>query len=143
MRGILASPWLRRGIRLSLLVGFVGAAWHARTVWDRYRDDVDRSIKSEVTYRCAAGLSDDQLRPHMNEFGNINVKTLCITVDDFFVSLDELEQVRDGTLKFEPYWQPFDWPGTVIVGLLWSLATILATIAVLGVAGMARWVWGQ
>ncbi|MBB3545178.1 MULTISPECIES: hypothetical protein [unclassified Rhizobium] len=78
---------------------------HAWTVWNRFRDAYDRSIKKEVTYRCAAHLSDAQLRPYMNEMGNINVQKLCLTTDDSYVAPYELQAVRDGTMDFKPYAQ--------------------------------------
>lgn len=143
MRAIFASPWFGRGMRLSVVVGLAGGGWHAWSVWERYQEDLTRSINSELTYRCAARLSEEQLRPHMNAVGNINVRTLCLTRDDFYVSLPELEEVRKDTMKFEPIWKPFDWPGTAIVGAMWTVGTILATIALLGVAATFRWVWGR
>lgn len=143
MRRIFTSPWFSRGMRLSVVVGFIAAGWYAWTVWELYSDDLDRSIKSELTYECAARMGEDELAPYTNEFGNINVKTLCVTQDDFFVSPDELEAVRNGTMEFGPIWEPFDWPGTAITGVFWAVLTMLATVAGLGVVSMARWVWGR
>lgn len=140
---IFRSPWFWRGLRLSVPIGLLAAGWHAWGVFDRYSDDLDRSIKSELTYKCAARLREDMLKPYMNEYGNINVRKLCLTEDDFFVAPYELEAVRDGTMKFEPTWQPFDWPGTVIVGLIWAIGTILATIGALGAVAVTRWVRGK
>ncbi|WP_457300186.1 hypothetical protein [Phyllobacterium sp. P5_D12] len=143
MREIFRSPWFGRGLRLAVVVGLLAAGWHAWGVWDRFGDDRQTSIQRELTYECAARLPEDALKQHVNEFGNINVKTLCFTEDDFFVAPFELEMVRNGTLKFETPGKPFDWAGTVIVGLLWAVSTVLFTIAVLSVVSMVRWVWGE
>lgn len=140
MRG---GPWFWRGMRLSVVVGLVAAGWHAWSVWERYRSDVDSSVRREITYRCAARQSEETLKPRMNEMGNINVNKLCTAGDDFFVSLAELEKVRDGTMDFGPYSRPVDWPGTAITGIFWTLATIITTIALVGFIQMIRWVWGK
>ncbi len=143
MRSVIGSRWMKRGLRLSIVVGFAAAALNAWTVWDRYRVAYDRSIKSELTYQCAARLSEQTLKPYMNEMGNINVRKLCLTDDDFYVSPHELQAVRDGTMEFKPYESPFDWPGSAIVGVLWALATILGTVAILGTIALGKWVWGR
>jgi len=117
---VFGSRWMKRGLRLSVVVGLAGAALHAWTVWDRFRDAYDRSIKNEVTYRCAARLDEATLKPYMNEMGNINVKKVCLTTEDFYVAPYELQAVREGKMDFKPYDQPFDWPGTAIAGVLWA-----------------------
>lgn len=135
--------WFGRGVRLSLLVGLTAAGWHVWSVWKRYSDDQEQWFKSQLTYECAARLTEDQLRPYMNEFGNINVKTLCFTDGDFFVAPYELEAVRAGTMKFETSWRPTDWDGAAITGIIWAVGTLLATLSVLCALGIARWVWGK
>src|SRR5262249_18365402 len=125
------------------ILGLVAAGFHAWSVWKRYNDDREAWFKRKLTYECAARLSDNELKPFMNEYGNINVRRLCITNDDFFVSLDELDAVRTGTMKFETGWEPFDWLGTIIMGLLWAIATVLLTVGVLIIVNLGRWVWGK
>jgi hypothetical protein len=142
MHSIFASPWLRRGLRLSLVVGIVAAAWHAWSVFKRYDDDRAEQFRSRLTYECAARQSEDELNRRMNGVGNINVNGLCAD-RDFFVSPQELAEVRNGTMEYVTMWQPFDWPGTITVGILWAVGTILATVAALSSVGMARWVWGR
>ena len=88
-------------------------------------------------------MTDAQLKPYINELGNINLKSLCLTGEDFFVAPYELDEVRNGTMKFKPIWEPYEWPGTAIVGLLWMIGTILATTAALAAVGLVRWVWGR
>jgi hypothetical protein len=140
---IFKSSWFARGLRLSVLVGLAAAGWHAWTVWQRYNDDVDFWIREKLTYECAARLTEEQLRPYMNEFGNVNVKALCFTDRDFFVAPYELEAVRAGTMKFETSWRPTDWPGAAITGIIWAVGTILATVAALSAVAAVKWVWGN
>ncbi|TIT00219.1 MAG: hypothetical protein E5W72_13190 [Mesorhizobium sp.] len=142
MRSIFVLSWFKRGLRLSLVVGLAAAAWHAWAVFKRYDNARFEQFQSRLTYECAARQSEDELNRRMNGVGNINVNGLC-SDRDFFVSPYELAQVRKGTMKFETTWKPFDWAGTAIAGILWTVGTILATLAVLGAVGLARWVWGR
>ncbi|MEK1853511.1 MAG: hypothetical protein AAAC48_17005, partial [Phyllobacterium sp.] len=114
VRTIFRSPWFGRGLRLAVIIGLVAAAWHAWGVWKRFSDDSQTSIKRELTYECAARLPEDALNQHVNEFGNINVKTLCFTEGDFFVAPYELEAVRNGTMNSRRY-------GNRSIGLALSL----------------------
>lgn len=135
--------WFARGLRLSLPVGLIAAGWHAWTVFERYSNDRDHWIRIELTYHCAAASSDDVLKAHMNEYGNYNVKSICLTDDDFIVAPYEIEAVRQGTMKFKTSFEPFDWLGTAIAGLLWGLGTIFVTVAAFCVRAVAQWVWGK
>jgi hypothetical protein len=142
MRSLFTSPWLSRGLRLSLVVGLAAAGWHAWVVFKRYDDAQREEYLSRLTYKCVARQGDEELNQRMNEFGTINVNGLC-SDRDFYVAPYELAEVRAGTMNFETAWKPFDWPGTVIVGVLWAVGTILVTVAALSAVGMARWVWGR
>lgn len=143
MRRVFGSIWMKRAFRLSIVVGFAGAAWHTWVVWERYNVALSSSIKMEATYRCAARLSEETLKRYTNEMGNINVRRPCLTEADFYVAPYELEAVREGTMEFRSYHEPFDWPGAAIVGVLWAMATIFITFAVLSAIELARWVWGS
>lgn len=135
--------WFRRGLRVALVIGVIAAGWHSWTVLDRYLDDQNALAKSELTYRCAARLSEDVLASRMNEFGNINVRDVCFTDRDFYVAKYELEAVRAGTMKFETAWKPVDWQGALIVGAIWAMSAVLLTLGLLGAIFVGRWVWGR
>lgn len=134
--------WFLRGLRLAVLVGVAAAGWHAWGVYSRYLDDLTRTAEMQLGYECAARESDEFLRARTNEFGNINIKDICFTGRDFWVSPREISDVRSGSMKFEPSFRPFDLPNSLVVGTLWGLATVLATLACLGTIRLTRWVWG-
>lgn len=134
--------WLMRGLRLSILIGLIASAWHAWGVYSRYLEDVERWAQVLRAYECAAGKSDEFLTSRPNEFGNINVREFCFTGRDFWVSPKEISEVRSGSMKFETMFRPFELPNTFVVGALWALATMLATLACLVAIRLTRWVWG-
>lgn len=93
-------------------------------------------------YECAASLKDDDLKMRVNEFGTINVKGVCsFDGEDHWVSLSEIADVRNGSMKFETWRKPFDKEGTFVVGIMGVLGTILATLVVLGGVRLVQWVW--
>lgn len=139
---IFASPWITRGLRLSLVAGIGSAAWHSWTVFSRYDDDRRNWAQEQLTYECAARFSDGELNKHMNEMGNINVKGLCLTDRDFWVAPYEIVDVRKGTMKFETSWEPFDGLGTLFAAIFGAVSTILVTVAILCAISLVRWVWG-
>ncbi|BCG73414.1 hypothetical protein MesoLj113a_45720 [Mesorhizobium sp. 113-1-2] len=135
--------WFWRGVRIAPVVGVIAAGWYSWTVMDRFQKERVDNVKLSVTYDCVANLSPEVIKQYTNPYGNINVKDLCLTGTDFFVSPDEVARARAGTLKLGTYWEPFDGQGTVITGTIWAVLTILATSVLLGITFVGRWVWGR
>lgn len=142
MPGIFASPWFGRGMRLSVVVGLVAAGWHAWTVFQRYNADATGWAETRFAYECAARLPTETLWPDSTDTANKNIRGYC-SDRDFYVSMGELQMVREGTLKFEALSKPTDWEGAAFVGALWMAATMLATILILSLFALVRWVWGK
>ncbi|WP_192384064.1 hypothetical protein [Mesorhizobium silamurunense] len=124
------------------IVGVIAAGWHSWIVLQQWQADRQAQYVEQFNYECAARLPVADLRARMNEFGNINIKDLCLTGRDFFVSEPELERVRAGTMKFETTYHPFDVQGALIIGGFWAVLTALAALALLGVTFLGQWVWG-
>ena len=126
-----------------MLVGMGAAVMNGWQSLQRYNDDRDRLLQMRFTYECAALQTEEILRPYANEFGNINVRYLCFTQDDFYVAPYELEAVRKGEMKFESAWKPF-YPGQIVAsGLFWAVGSVLFAIGGLSMVALARWVWGR
>lgn len=141
--GIFASPWFARGLRLSLVVGVLSAAWYSWTVFSQYAADRDEWLKMRFVHECAARVSDGDLKKHMNSFGNINVKGVFCADRDFWVSPQEIMEVRNGTAEFKTAYQPLDGVGAAWAAVIGIVGTILATVAALSVVKMVQWVWGK
>lgn len=139
------SLWIARGLRLSIVVGILTAAWHSWGVFSRYQEEELRWFKIREIYECAARLKDDDLKAmSQSAFHTINMKGVCsFDGEDHWVSLGEIAEVRNGTMKFETFQKPFDRQGTFIVGIIGALTTMLATVAVLAAILLVRWVWGK
>ncbi|TJV39137.1 MAG: hypothetical protein E5Y02_26875 [Mesorhizobium sp.] len=135
--------WLSRGLRAAPVVGIIAAGWHSWDVMQRFQKDSGDTFKQELTYRCAARLPDDYLKSQQNEMGTINVRTACLVDRDFWVSMDEIAKVRAGTLKFEPYYKPYDAYGSLLIGVFWTVLAALATLGCLALTFVAHWVWGR
>lgn len=138
----LYQKWFLRGLRFAPVVGLVAAGWHSRDVLNRYQTDATSQLSMGLTYECAARQSDEQLAARQNPLGNINVRDLCLTGRDFYVSWPEMQAMRAGTLKFETTFRPFDWQGSAVIGIAWSLLAVIVTLGVLFAIAIARWVWG-
>lgn len=135
--------WGLRGVRLSLLVGLLCSVFQVWNDFSLYRADVDRVVKSELGYECAARLTDDVLKHNQNEFGNINVRKFGCADNDFYVSLKEIQDVRSGTMKFAPYTSPFN-PGEVVIAAVTGVVvTLLFAGGAIGLLKVMRWVWGR
>ena len=135
--------WLLRGARLGLLVGLLAGGKQAWDDFSIYQEDLRRNVNTQLTYECAAHFADDILRQNRNEFGNVNVRKLGCTADDFYVSLKEIADVRSGAMKFAPYWKPFYPLSVLIASILGVLATLLlTTVAVVLLKGL-QWAWGR
>lgn len=138
----LYRKWFLRGLRLALVAGLMGAGWHSWDVLDRYSADAATQSSMKLAYECAARQSDEQLASRQNPVGNINVRDLCLTGRDFYVSWPEMQAMRAGTMKFETTLRPFDWQGSAIIGIAWTLIMALMSLGVLFAITVARWVWG-
>ncbi|MBB6465583.1 hypothetical protein HNQ96_001441 [Aminobacter lissarensis] len=134
--------WLFRGLRLAVLVGITAAGWHAWTVFSHHIDGNREMGLMQIGYECAARQSDEFLSTRQNEMGNINIRNFCSTGRDFWVSMQEVADVRAGTMSLETERPAYDLPNTLVVGALWGLATLLATLACLAAIRLTRWVWG-
>ncbi len=141
---VVYSLWLARGFRLAIVVGLLTAAWHSWGVFSRYEAEQASWLKTRLLYECAARLKDDDLKARATVFGTVNMKGVCsFDGEDRWVSLSEIADVRNGTMKFETSWKPFDKEGTFVTGVIGMLGTIFATLVVLGAVRLVQWVWGK
>jgi hypothetical protein len=137
------QSWFRRGLRLSLIVGIVSAAWHSWAVFSHYAADRDKGLEMRFVYGCAARVSDDDLNKHVNSFGNVNAKDIFCNDRDFWISPEEIAEVRNGTAEFETSYPAFDGVGAAWAALIGVVGTILATLVAFSILKMVRWVWGS
>ncbi|WP_313199991.1 hypothetical protein [Rhizobium sp.] len=135
--------WFMRGVRLSVLAALLAGGGQAWKDFQAYDADLTRTMRSERGYSCAAGLPDETLKERQNEFGTINVRSLGCSSDDFYVSLDEVDDVRKGRMEFTPYLSPIN-PTNVVMASLFALFAVvfLSGLAITAVKALV-WVWGR
>lgn len=132
-----------RGVRLSVLAALLAGGSQAWRDFKAYDADLTRTMRSERGYTCAAGLPDQALRERQNELGTINVRSFGCSSDDFYVSLDEVDDVRKGKMEFAPYLSPI-YPTNVVMASLFALFAVvfLSGLVITAVKALV-WVWGR
>lgn len=135
--------WFFRGLRFSLLVGVAMSGLKVWQDYSRYQVDVKSSQEIERGYQCAAGLKDLTLLAAENSCGAIDVSRFGCADRVFFVRMDEIKEVRSGTMTFVVYSKPFNTDAAIISFLAGILITVIATGMALGAINLARWVWGM
>lgn len=134
--------WFLRGLRLSL---FIGVAMSGLKVWQDYSNyqvDVKISQETERGYQCAARLEDAVLLAAENAYGAINVRQFGCSDRAFFVRMDEIKEVRSGTMTFSVYSRPFNIDAAIFSFFAGMLISVIVTGTALGTVNLARWIWG-
>lgn len=108
-----------------------------------YRDFQSRELESKQGYECAARLSDQALVANLNELGTIDVRPLQCSKRDFFVSMEEIKEVRRGSMDFSFGYPSFYAEATGVAGLLGFVLSALVVGLALCIVAVFRWVWGN
>lgn len=136
-----AKRWFVRSAKLALVVGVAGAGYDAWTRFSEYGESRASAMRSELGYRCAASLSDDTLSKGNTNGYTIDISNLGCASRPFFVSMQEVRDVRAGKMTFEPYGTPFDWRLSTIAGIAFALMAIMATSTCILLVATVLWVW--
>lgn len=136
-----AKRWFTRSVKLALVVGFLGLGYDAWTRFSRYEENRATMLKSEIGYRCAAALSDDTLSNGLKNGYTIDISSLGCTSTPFFVSMQEVWDMRAGKLTFEPYGTPFEWQSSILAAAAWAILSMMVTTSFIAAVAIARWVW--
>lgn len=134
--------WFFRGLRLSVMVALLFAGIDAYGSHQLYQAELSNKFESEMGYKCAARIDDAALLQAANEYGNINIKQFSCTGHDFYVSMQEVADVRSGKLPFTVYSKPFYADRTAAAGVAGFVVSTLVVSLLLGSIAAARWIWG-
>ncbi|MBB5539535.1 hypothetical protein [Rhizobium giardinii] len=96
-----------------------------------------------MVYECAARIDNTALMKHANEYGNINVRGLFCSDQDFLVSMAELADVRSGTMSFETIYHPYDSLGTLMAFFVATAGTLLLAGVCFGALLITRWIGAE
>ena len=129
---------LRLSVVAAIVAGLVEAyRQNAANIAER-----DRRYELRRGYECAATKRNEDLLKAQSVYGTINMKGapfFCST-SDFWVGLDEVERVRQGTLTFEPVLdQRWSWEQLAVATLLGFLGTNLLGGLIAGTWIVCRW----
>jgi len=129
--------------RLSI-VGAIGASGIA--LWRGYVaaiDLTDNVATATRSYECAARVNDARLIEAQNAFGNINIgkAPFWCSSRDFYVSMPELQSVREGTFRYRS--DPInyvDWVSALESAVTAFLMMNLVGLSAVALAKVVRWV---
>jgi hypothetical protein len=134
--------WFLRAVRFAILAVIVGGFWQAWEDLQSYREDVQRTVQSEIGYQCAARLDDSMLTSRINDYGNIEVGTIGCASGPFFVSMAEVRDVRAGKMSFETSLSPYYPERIFLSGLAMGFTVLLFSSIAIWVIRTIQWAWG-
>ena len=133
--------WFFRAFKASIVIGMIGFLSNAWDNLQRYDAGLRDNARNEIGYQCAARLSDEALATAANPFGNVDVSKLGCAVEPFFVSMDEVSEMRAGELDFPSYYEPFVLADSVGAWIAFFVSSMLMMTTVICSAIILRWVW--
>jgi len=86
-----------------------------------------------ITLECGARLSEETLKPAVNQYGLIDLGKVGCASKPFLASFEELRQAREGMFKRE--WQGMEFD--LIVAAQYALAYALLALIAVNLSGLA------
>jgi hypothetical protein len=130
-------------LRLSIVVGVGFGLFASYTRFNAYQNQKISNTQSKIRYLCAARISDEWLTQHTNEYGTIDVASICGTVrgeQSFFVNQQEIATVRAGKDLFEYIGlEPYNLLNTLFSSFAGFALTNFFGFAVLGLFLVGKW----
>lgn len=133
--------WMKRSLKLAVTVGLVSAGYDAWKQFEAHKQSQSSATRSMLGYECAAKLDDAALSKRRNEFGNVDVSELGCSDKPFFVSMQEVMDMRAGKLIFDADSPVFDFTRLVMVFLEFGIASLTAIAAVYLIIATCQWIW--
>ena len=133
--------WLKRGLKLSLVVAATAAAYDAWLSNAYWSETQVRKVRLDILYNCMVRHYDAGTLPTPSVFGTYSAQDAGCSSEPSWVSLQELTQMKAGTLFLD--WSPdrFYPERHFATGLVYGLMTILSIVVILGILRTLSWIW--
>ena len=90
---------------------------------------------------CGSYLNAEDLKPHTNEYGNINLNKVGCSYRTFWASPPEMRAAREDMLPPPSYMPPaYNWEQTAVDALLAFIAVNLIGFIVVGTKRIWQWI---
>jgi hypothetical protein len=92
---------MRGTFRLSVAVAVLAAVYGFYEQWATFAEAKNSSWNIVTTVECGARLSEETLKPTVNQFGLFDLGKVGCASKQFWASSDELLQARNGVMERE------------------------------------------
>ena len=139
---MLSSREVIRGtFRISIVVAVLAAAYTAYQDLQANKIAERELFNMWAAYECAAQLSEEELKPSLNEDGLFDLRKVGCTTERFLASSEELSQA--GALRRK--WlldnaRTFDVGNAILSACVWFVVVNLLGLGFIAVRGTVRWI---
>ncbi len=131
--------------RLSIVAGVGCGLFDAYQTFRDWEAEKSDYVRNKMRMECAAKVSDDWLTRNTNEFGNVDVASICGPGTDgktFFVNASEIYSTRKGEDTYAKLlWRkPYDILKSLIMATAALIGINLIGALILGLFLVGRWI---
>ena len=128
---------------MACVVGLFSAGYNVISDLELYSKDKQRSSEIRLIYDCVERIPDELTKAHLNDYGNINAKSLGCSTHDAWVGPHEIAKMRLGKLDLSSSLKMFNLEKTLIYAISGFLVVMSIVLISITSVFLSRWVWGH